>query len=104
MDCSGPGFRAGMAVPLLHPWRSFGGLLGAALKLALLANGPSLANHDISRITIPVCGMNRSHKVYQEPTFAVGLESSHYRDDPAYFDRLAKRGALYVVGGNWPCG
>lgn len=74
------------------------------MKLVLLANGPSLATHDLSKITLPVMGLNRSWKVYPEPAFHVVLEGDHYRANPEYHHRIAKKGGLFVTGENWKCG
>lgn len=74
------------------------------MKLALLANGPSLAMHDLTRVKLPMMGMNRSWKLVPDPLLHVGLETIHYHAAPDYFDRMAKKGGLYVVGAGWPVG
>ena len=45
------------------PGKDIGDLKGRhSGAVAILFNGPSLAKHDVSKITLPVIGMNRTHK------------------------------------------
>lgn len=74
------------------------------MTLCLLANGPSLLGVDFTRVRYPMLGMNRSHMLCQNPTYHVGLETVHYKANPEYHERMAKRGTLFVVGAGWPCG
>lgn len=84
------------------------------MKLAILANGPSLPSRaDLARVKLPVMGLNRSWKVYPTPDRHVALERYHYEQAPAYHDRLASIGRLYTVrdttvnvpnGAEWPTG
>lgn len=74
------------------------------MKLAILANGPSLADHDLSRIACDVMGMNRSWKLFSDPDHHVALDGDHYRDNPFYHESLAERSRLYVAGGAWKIG
>lgn len=75
------------------------------MKLAILANGPSLpSKDDLARVRIPFMGMNRSWMRVPNPDYHVGLEPVHYHANPKYHERVAKSGGLYVVGSGWPCG
>ncbi len=74
------------------------------MKLCILANGPSLANHDLAKIRVPVMGLNRSHSVYPSPDYHVTLDGDHYRQTPKWFEAMAKLGKLYVAGGCWTIG
>jgi hypothetical protein len=80
------------------------------LKLAILANGPSLNDHDLTKIALPVMGLNRSWKVYPSnppgtgcapPNYHVALDTDHYREAPAWYRAVSVWGALYVAGGAW---
>jgi hypothetical protein len=73
------------------------------VKAAILCNGESLNRHDLSCITLPVWGLNRSWKVYPNPERQVVLETTHYAANPSWHERMAQEGRLYVVG-EWPCG
>jgi hypothetical protein len=74
------------------------------VRLAVLCNGPSLASHDLSRIKIPVMGLNRSHAVYPSPDYHVTLDGDHYRQTPKWYEAIAKLGKLYVAGECWTIG
>lgn len=75
------------------------------MKLAVLANGPSLpSKDDLARVKLPFMGMNRSWMRVPNPAYQVGLETTHYHANPKFFERVAKAGGLYVIGAGWPCG
>lgn len=74
------------------------------MKVCLLANGPSLSTVDLSRVTLPVMGMNRSYKVCNDPDYHVALEGDHLRAAPDFFSDMARAGRLYVAGGSWTIG
>lgn len=74
------------------------------MKAVLLANGPSLANVDFDRVTLPAIGMNRSWKVRVDPVAHVTLERWHYDQNPGWHEDMAAMGKLYVAGSGWPCG
>jgi hypothetical protein len=76
------------------------------LKLAILANGLSLNDHDLTKIALPVMGLNRSWKVYpgkgpDGPFAHVALDTDHYREAPAWYRAMSAWGKLYVAGGAW---
>lgn len=65
--------------------------------LALLANGPSILDHDLSRIPFPTMGVNKSWKLH-DATYHVTLESSHWQADPDVYRAMAGKKKLFVLG------
>lgn len=74
---------------------------------AILANGPSLKKHDLSRLRCPTIGTNRSWELLW-PTYHVVCDGAHYKQNPEVYEKLHKEGRLFVhemVGkNNWPVG
>lgn len=70
--------------------------------VVLLANGGSLLDHDLSKITYPVIGLNHSWSLYPNPKYHLALDYGHYRLDPDVYQGLDKK--LFVMGERWPVG
>lgn len=71
--------------------------LHAGETCAILANGSSILEHDLSRVRCKTLGVNRAWELLW-PTYHLTLERAHYDADPAVYDRLASEGRLFHMG------
>jgi hypothetical protein len=98
-------------------------------ECCILANGPSLNDHDLKSIPVPTIGLNaawqdpkhleepcekcrpvRLHtkpqpcekKIRFVPRYHVVAETIHELMDPDIYERFAQEGRLIAVGGAWP--
>lgn len=85
--------------PKSRPIASIKGALQGR-RAVLLANGPTLTNHDLTRLApdVAVIGCNRSWQVWPEPAYHVIVEPRHLRDHPDVYQRLDAAGRLVVAG------
>jgi hypothetical protein len=74
----------------------------AGIPVALLANGATLAQHDLSRLPCSTIGMNRSYDLHWS-YYHVCLEKAHADRDPVTYAAMARDGRLFVAG-EWPMG
>jgi hypothetical protein len=69
----------------------------AGEPVALLANGASILNHDLGRITCRRIGMNRSWEL-SWPDYHVVLHAEQEMKHPEVYKRLASEGRLFAAG------
>jgi hypothetical protein len=66
--------------------------------VAIMANGASILSHDLSKVTCPTIGTNRSWELLW-PTYHVVLHAEQALNNPDVYQRLASEGRLFAAGG-----
>lgn len=68
----------------------------------ILANGATLKDHDLSRLSCRTIGINRSYDLH-DADYHVCLERAHALRDPEAYVKMARAGKLFVAG-EWEIG
>lgn len=71
--------------------------------VAILGNGPTLADHDLARLTCKTIGTNMSW-LKALATYHVAVEHGQAGRDPGVYRGLDAMGRLFVAGGGWNIG
>jgi hypothetical protein len=73
----------------------------AGRPCAIIANGPSVLEHDLTLLSMPTLGLNRR---VVPTTFHLVADRAHLDRDYDGLHRLAAQGTLFVLGDHWPFG
>lgn len=71
-------------------------------KVAILANGPSLARYDFGRVAMDTLGMNASFMAHWA-TYHVAIERDQWDQFPGVYRHLHLEERLFTIG-SWPVG
>jgi hypothetical protein len=70
--------------------------------VAILANGPSLANYDFGRLGMDTLGMNASFMAHWA-SWHVVVERDQFDQFPGVYREMGRQGTLFAIGA-WPVG